>query len=402
LEYIDNDSLQKAISCGILDIESINSAVLEMTRKELLAMHKYAIWEKKGVFITHIIDDEGKRAIRRRNTLEELEDMLVEIYRTRVDVIKIDRVFNEWIDEKLTYGEIRKQSYDRYKSDYKRFFTAKEKIVNKEFKNITYDDLEKFIKQSIRDHKLSRKSYSGLVTLLMGIFRFGLHKGYTKISITTFFGDFRMSSSIFTKKVKFDEQEIFFEDETERIITYLKSNPDIWNMALLLQFETGLRIGEIAALTKDDVFNKFIRVCRTEVKVKDEDGHWTVDVSEVPKTDAGARDVILPPSARETITRIFELNPNGKFLFENNGKRIRSNTFNKRLAIICDELNIEQRSTHKIRKTYASILLDSDVDDIVVAKQMGHRDISTTRNIYYYGVKRRDARERQIAGAIHF
>lgn len=103
-------------------------------------------------------------------------------------------------------------------------------------------------------------------------------------------------------------------------------------------------------------------------------------VSELPKTDAGYREIILPPSAGWTISKILELNPDGEFLFMDKGKRIRENTYNKRLNRICDKLNLPHRTTHKIRKTYGTTLLDSDVNDSFVAEQMGHTDVSTTRN----------------------
>ena len=102
------------------------------------------------------------------------------------------------------------------------------------------------------------------------------------------------------------------------------------------------------------------------------------------KTEAGSRDIILPPTAEWTIRKILELNPRGEYLFMNNGKRIRENTFNKRLSTVCDNLKIPHRSTHKVRKTYGTTLLDNNVDDSFVAEQMGHTDVTTTRKLYYY------------------
>ena len=55
-------------------------------------------------------------------------------------------------------------------------------------------------------------------------------------------------------------------------------------------------------------------------------------VSELPKADAGYREIILIPSAQCTISKILEFNPNGDFLFMDKGKRIRENTYNKRLT----------------------------------------------------------------------
>jgi integrase len=42
---------------------------------------------------------------------------------------------------------------------------------------------------------------------------------------------------------------------------------------------------------------------------------------------------------------------------------------------------------HKIRKTYGTTLLDGDVDDALIAEMMGHKDINTTRQYYYFSNK---------------
>lgn len=103
-----------------------------------------------------------------------------------------------------------------------------------------------------------------------------------------------------------------------------------------------------------------------------------------------------------TLAQIQKLNPHGEYLFMNNGKRIRENTFNKRLSSICDILKIDHRSTHKIRKTYGTTLLDNNVDDSIVSEQMGHSDIATTRKLYYFCNKSEKTKIAQINNAINF
>jgi integrase len=305
------------------------------------------------------------------------------------------------MNEKLDYGEIKKQSYDKYCADYKRFFPKDSFICVKKFKNITEDDLERFIKTTIRDLELTRKAYSGLVTLLNGIFKYGKKLGHTTISISTFIKDLYLPKNIFKKNFKDKKKEVFMEEEIPIIIGYLRENPDMWNLGLLLQFQTGARIGEISTLKRDDIKKHSILIRRTEIKIK-EGKKWTLAVSELPKTDAGYREIILPPSAQWTIDKIFELNPDGDFLFMDKGKRIRENTYNKRLNIICEKLNLAHRTTHKIRKTYGTTLLDNDVNDSFVAEQMGHTDVSTTRKLYYYSNKSYQTKLDQISEAIDF
>ena len=206
---------------------------------------------------------------------------------------------------------------------------------------------------------------------------------------------------MFEKKLINIETEIFQEEEIPIIIGYLKSHVDIWNLALLLQFETGMRIGVVCALRIEDIHEDHIKVCRTEVKCKIE-GKSKVFAKDLAKTDAGNRTLYFPETVKWTLAQIEKLNPHGEFLFMNKGKRIRENTLNKRLSTICEELRIAHRTTHKIRRTYGTTLLDCSVADSTVAEQMGHTDVSTTRKLYYYSNKSKETKIKQINNAINY
>ena len=52
---------------------------------------------------------------------------------------------------------------------------------------------------------------------------------------------------------------------------------------------------------------------------------------------------------------------------------------------ICErKINITPKSPHKIRKTYATILLDGNVRESTILNSMGHVDLECTRGPYYY------------------
>ena len=65
------------------------------------------------------------------------------------------------------------------------------------------------------------------------------------------------------------------------------------------------------------------------------------------------------------------------------GSRIRAYTVRLRLHRVCKEVEVHDKSTHKARKTYASILLSSGVDTSTVISLMGHTDISCTEQYYH-------------------
>ena len=82
--------------------------------------------------------------------------------------------------------------------------------------------------------------------------------------------------------------------------------------------------------------------------------------------------------------------------------RIRAKRFNTWLHRACRKIGIPERSTHKIRKTYASILLSGGVDEKLVTSQMGHTDITITRSIYYYNRDSEAKKRKVLSKAINF
>lgn len=57
---------------------------------------------------------------------------------------------------------------------------------------------------------------------------------------------------------------------------------------------------------------------------------------------------------------------------------------------------------HKIRKTYATNLLNAGVDEKIIQKQMGHTDISTTKGFYYYNNRNVDEARAILTEATNF
>ena len=215
------DLLAYAMENGIIDIDAVSRQVEDMKRKEFLAMHTYKISAtKEGGYATYLVDLDGKRMYRRRKTRKELEDLIVTHYKKYGDITTIKTVFDEWIDEKLEYGEIWKATYDRYQDHYRRFFKGKT-IKKVPFKDITEEHLDRFIKSTIKSQGLSRKAYQGMRILIRGMFKYGKRRKLTSISITQFFGDLELHKNMFRKSVKPIEEEIFMEDEIPIVVKYM-------------------------------------------------------------------------------------------------------------------------------------------------------------------------------------
>ena len=393
----ESELLKFALENGMLDLDIIQRQIEMKQRLKYLEKHKYNIWKSDdGKFHTYLPDKEKGRIPRKRNTLEELENVIIEYYKTQDEDPKLHEIFYEWINEKLYLKEIGNGTYDRYENDFKRFFKGKD-LYESRISTIDEEELEIFIRETIATMSLTNKAFANLRTLIIGMFKFAKRKKYTQISISTFFKDLDLSKKSFTKNIKTRESQVFLEDEIPLIINWLKQHPSVENYGLVLCFQIGVRVGELAGIKFSDVIGKTLHIQRQEIKYKDRENNTFVhEIVEYAKTDAGDRYIILTPNAMETITEIRKLNQTGEFMMQKGGRRFWTNTFNDRIYKACLGCGIQKKSMHKIRKTYGTTLIDGNVDDGLIAEQMGHADINTTRKYYYYSNKNAKHNREQI------
>lgn len=237
--------------------------------------------------------------------------------------------------------------------------------------------------------------------LILGIWKYATKRGLTNISITSFFGDIEIPKKLFQRHKISDEEAVFTDDEVAKIFDYIAGHPEnLVNYGILLAFQTGLRVGELATLKPGDVQGNILHIRRTEIIYRDETGKYVYEVRESPKTEAGNRDVILTPEALRILKQIRRMNPFGEYMFMLKGNRIKEKTFSNKLRKICEHVGIRPRSIHQVRKTYASKLLQAKVDAQTIIRQMGHESLSTTVNNYYYNTVSKQEAERQIAMAV--
>ena len=398
--FNSNELLNYAVSQGIINIEAVKDQIDMKKNKELLLKHPYSIWQGKNEYWYTRLPSEKGAVLKKRKTKEDIEKVVIDYYRQKENEPTFNEAYHRWIEEKYDLKEISKGTYDRYTCDFNRY------CLNSDFgkmkiKVITERDLELFIRKTIAEYALTSKGYSGLRTIIKGVFKYARREGFTDISITNFMGDLELSKRAFKKRVVKKEEQIFEEHEIPIITQYLRDNPTIENLGILLVFETGLRVGELAALKPDDLISRrILRIQRTEIKYKSKKtGKQVHEVKDFPKTEAGCRDMIITERTVDTIEKIKAFG--GKeYLFEKNGKRINAGSFGKQIITVCKKLGIPPRSMHKIRKTYATILIDSDVDESIIAEQMGHKDITCTKQYYYFSNKGIEEREAQIAKAV--
>lgn len=395
--YAESEYLKAAIDCGMIDITTLQATIEMAEKKSFLAMHDQKIWQgAQDYWYTYLFIDEKRRVIKKKN-IEDLEEYLIKYYRAKQENPTVKEVFYLWLSEKYEMQEIKKGTYDKYENDFIRFFPE---IKDRKIKTINADELEMFIRHTIGKMELTNKAYGNFRTLLIGVFKYAKRKKLTEISISTFFSDLQLSRKIFKQNPKDSRTEVFSETETEIIVAHLKEHPSLIHLGMLLCFQTGLRVGELVALKFSDEEEHTLHVQRQEVKYKDSDGKTAVEVVSYTKTEAGNRRIILTDGAKETL-RLMREYSNAEYIMQRD-RRIRCSTINHELYKVCKRCGLQPRSMHKIRKTYATTLIDAGVDDAITMEMMGHSDITTTRKFYYYSRGGERKKLEQISKAISY
>lgn len=373
---IDSDLLNFAVKNDMLDLNTIQ---VLYTENYLMEKHKEKIWQgKNGRWYTYVPDptSKSKRRLIAKSAREDLEKAVIESYKKGPSV---EEVFYEWAGKKLEYGEIYKQTYDRYVNDYKRYL--KDSIGQMEISRIKPLWLEDFIKNTIKERNLSAKQWANMRLVINGIFKLSKKKGLTDFSISQFMQDIDIGKKAFRAKTRVDESQVFTDEEAQKVISWIDSHPKRKEYeGIKLVFMTGLRAGELSALKQIDVDGYVIHVRRTEVRYKDDTGHYVRDFRESTKGKVGYRDVVLTEEAKNVLDDIVAMSNGAEFLFEG----YTGLNFTQALERICESVHIPPRSMHKIRKMYCTVLLNAGVPENVIKAQVGHVDISTTKQFYYF------------------
>lgn len=159
---------------------------------------------------------------------------------------------------------------------------------------------------------------------------------------------------------------------------------------------TGMRIGEAYALTWKDVDfkNGIITINKTKENIKINNKYeWKVDTT---KRESSNRVIPLANRARKSFEYLKLISPNAKdtdeIFLTANGRTPSQSTLTRSLHAIMKRagLNPEGFGLHDLRHSFGSMLLEKGwkenkpVDIKVISELLGHKDVSTTYNIYLH------------------
>jgi integrase len=206
---------------------------------------------------------------------------------------------------------------------------------------------------------------------------------------------------------------------SEQIEEFLNSiTDDRWYTAFLTVLGSGLRLGELVALTWGNIdFGKgviYVKQAASRVDTFEATGPKTKLVFQLPKTNKGLRAIALPENvlaelkhwktqqAQEKLLMGSGYQDQGFVFAWPDGRIVDPTTLSKHFLGLIRQHGIENIHFHSLRHSYASMLLKAGVHPKVAQENLGHSTISMTLDIYsHVAPELKVAAAQQINGVLN-
>ena len=374
--------LHDALNYNILNLDSVHDILMATKYERIKEKHPYAITPPntpKGRWQTCYRDASGKRINIKAPTEQLLLDKLFPVYfhNGYLDKLKFCDLYEEWLVYKTSVTSS-PNTIIRHKQHYKKYF--QDSILHDMKVSLIEElTLEKECNRIVKEHNLSRKEWCNVKTILNGMFTYAFRKKYIDKNPLD-----NVHILVRYRQVvkKSGRTETYNTEELLSLNTYLdkmyEETQDCSFLAVKLNFLLGLRIGELVALKHSDYIahSQQIHIVREEVRNQQ---NSQLEVVEHTKTNRD-RYVIVIPKALEIIKKIPK---QGEYLFMRDGKRITARQISYVLEKYAQRQGVATKSTHKMRKTYASMLNTAGVPLDCIREQLGHSSLSTTLGYIY-------------------
>lgn len=182
--------------------------------------------------------------------------------------------------------------------------------------------------------------------------------------------------------------EVLSRTNQKKIMNYIQAHFTFRNLGVYICLSSGMRIGEICALTWEDidVNTGIVSVRRTIQRIYTvEDGvRKTELLLDTPKTKNSIRDIPISRDLLKILKPIKKVVNNSFFVLTNDAKPTEPRTYRSYYEIFMKELDIPKLKFHGLRHSFATRCIESNCDYKTVSVLLGHSNISTTLNLYVH------------------
>lgn len=243
---------------------------------------------------------------------------------------------------------------------------------------IEEEQVQKFVFQKL-EQGLSQKTVKDILIVLKMILKFGAKNKWIQFS----------PFQIQYPTVRENQQiEVLSRTHQKKVMNYIQEHFTFRNLGIYICLSSGIRIGEICALTWKDIDTDngiiYIRKTIQRIYVIENGERRTELLLDSPKTKNSIREI---PMSRELLRMLkpFKkiVNPSF-FVLTNDSKPTEPRTYRSYYKNLMRQLEIPEIKFHGLRHSFATRCIESKCDYKAVSVLLGHSNISTTLNLYVH------------------
>ncbi len=287
---------------------------------------------------------------------------------------------NVWLDNTVK-PTAKSRTYARYKEIIGGHI--KPKLGDYELNDLTPLLLQRFVTELLQNGNLitgkglSANTVNTIITVLQNslksAFAFGELKEYT-------------ADKIKRPKAKENEVSCFSLVEQRKIEQEVLQSKKDKLFGIVLCLYTGLRVGELLALTWNDIdlIKGTLSVTKSCHYGKGANGKFE-RCTELPKTITSKRTIPLPKQMLALLKTI-KKRSESEYVIANGGKPIAVRSYQRSFALLLKKLKIPHKGFHAIRHTFATRALECGMDVKTLSEILGHKNASITLNRYVHSL----------------
>jgi len=244
--------------------------------------------------------------------------------------------------------------------------------------NINEAEVQAFVFRKL-EQGLSQKTIKDILIVLKMILKFGAKNNWLEYKAFDIqYPTIRENQTV----------EILSRTHQKKIMHHIREHFTFRNLGVYLCLSTGMRIGEVCALTWEDIDteNGIINISKTIQRIYTiESGiRKTELILDTPKTKNSIREVPMNRDLLRMLKPIKKImNPNF-FVLTNEVKPTEPRTYRSYYKKFMQELEMPDLKFHGLRHSFATRCIESKCDYKTVSVLLGHSNISTTLNLYVH------------------
>ncbi|WP_192351114.1 site-specific integrase [Algoriphagus sp. Y33] len=284
------------------------------------------------------------------------------------------------LSEVITLWKTDKRQYIK-KSSFSAYVLLIENHILPAFEDKTglnESDVQSFVFQKL-DQGLSQKTVKDILIVLKMILKFGTKNQWLENTPL----DIRFP----TEREK-QHLEVLSKTQQKKIMNYVQEHFTFRNLGIYICLSTGLRIGELCALTWEDIDTDHgvIQVGKTiqRIYIIENDIRKTELILDSPKTKNSIREIPMSRDLLRLLKPIKKIVNPVFFVLTNDQKPTEPRTYRSYYQKFMKELDMPELKFHGLRHSFATRCIESKCDYKTVSVLLGHSNISTTLNLYVH------------------